>query len=151
MNVRLLTLPLFLSGVVLIGCEKPAASPDPAAAAKAADTKADVDKAAADAKAKTDKAVADAQAKADKAAADAKANVDKAAADAKTAADKAAAEAGKDQAAKLLSDLQAAVKDQKWTDAKPIITQLDALRDKLAADQQASFDSLKKQYDDNKR
>ena len=151
MNVRLLTLPLFLSGVVLIGCEKAAESPDPAAAAKAADTKADVDKAAADAKARTDKAAADAQAKADKAAADAKANVEKAAADAKTAADKAAAEAGKDQAVKLLSNLSVAVKDGKWTDAEAIIKQLDALRDKLPADQQAQFDSLKKQYDAGKR
>ena len=140
MNVRFLILPLFLTGALLMGCEdKTAKSPDPATAAKAADAKADADKAAADAKAD-----------ADKAAADAKAAADKAAIDAKTAAKKASAEAGKDQAAKLLSDLQAAVKGQKWTDAGPIIKQLDALRDKLPADQQARFDGLKKQYNDSK-
>jgi hypothetical protein len=162
-------LPLFLTGALLMGCEdKTAKSPDPATAAKADDAKADADKSAADAKAKADKVAADAKADADKVAANAKADADKAAAkadkvaanakadaakaamDAKTAAIKASAEAGKDQAAKLLSDLQTAVKDQRWTDAGPIIKQLDALRDKLPADQQATFDSLKKQYNDNK-
>jgi hypothetical protein len=133
-------LPLFLTGAVLAGCDdKAAKSPDPATAAKAADAKAEADKDAADAKAK-----------ADKSAANAKAAAEKSAADAKTAAVKAAAEAGKDQAAKLLSDLGTAVKGAKWTDAEAIIKQLDALRDKLPADKQASFDSLKKQYNDNK-
>jgi len=140
MNARLLMLPLFLASAVLAGCgESAATTPDPAAAAKAADTKADVDKAAADAKAKIDKT--DANAKAD---------ADKAAADANTAAFKAEAEAGKEQAAKLLSSLKTAVSAQKWTDAEAIINQLEPLRDKLPADQQASFDSLKKLYSENK-
>lgn len=151
MNVKLLLLPLCLTGALLLGCDdKTAKSPDPATAARAADAKADADKAAADAGAKADRVAVDVKADADKAAANTKADTDKAAVDVKTAARKASAEAGKDQAAKLISDLQTAVKDQKWSDAGPIIKQLDALRDKLAADQQATFDSLKKQYDANK-
>ena len=158
MNVKLLMLPLFLSGALLIGCDdKPTSkSPDASTDARAADAKAVADKAAADAKTNATKAAADAKAKADKAAANAKADADKATADAKTDATKAAADAKtaevvKDQAAKLLADLQTAIKDQKWADANALVKQLDSLRDKLAADQKASLDNLKKQYDDNKR
>ena len=109
MNVKLLMLPLFLTGALLIGCEDRIASNSPDASTEAK------------------------------------------AADAKAAADKAAADAVRDQASKLLADLQTAVTGQKWTDAGALVKQLDAVRDKLAADQQASFDSLKKQYEDNKR
>jgi hypothetical protein len=163
MNARLLMLPIFVAGWMLVGCDdRPAATPDPQTTANSSEAKAEADKAAADAKAKAEKAAAnakadaekaaaDAKAKSEKVAADAKADADKAVADAKTAAIKAAAEAGKEQAEKLLSNLGTAVKDQKWTDAEAIIKQLDALRDKLSAEQQASYDSLKKQYADNKR
>jgi hypothetical protein len=140
-------LPLFLTGAVLMGCEdKTAKSPE--SEAKTADAKTDADKREADVKAKADKTAADVKADAAKTAANAKADAAKAAADAKTAADKSAAEASRDQASKLLSDLKTAVKDEKWTDSQAIIKRLDDLRDKLTADQQASYDSLKKQYDD---
>jgi hypothetical protein len=104
MNVKLLMLPLFLTGALLMGCDDRSASKSPDASTNA-----------------------------------------------KAAADKAAANAVRDQASKLLADLQTAVTAQKWTDAGALVKQLDAVRDRLAADQKASFDSLKKQYDDNKR
>ncbi|MGA2501318.1 MAG: hypothetical protein ABSH20_26565, partial [Tepidisphaeraceae bacterium] len=86
MNVKLLMLPLFLTGALLVGCDDKTTSksPDPSTAAKAADAKAAADKAAADAKAAANKDAADAKAKADKAAANAKTDADKAAADTKT-------------------------------------------------------------------
>lgn len=163
MNVRLLMLPVFLAGALLAGCDKDdSKSPDASAAAKTADAKADANKDAADAKATaiknaadakaaTDKASANAEAAAEKTAANTKAAAEKAAANAKAASDKAAAETVRAQASKLLTDLQTAVTDQKWTDAAAIVKQLDAVRDKLDADQKAGFDSLKKQYDANKR
>lgn len=157
MSLKLLVLPLFLAGGLLIGCEDRTASrsPDPNTAAKAADAKAEAEKAAADAKAAVDKDAANASAAADKAAADAKAAADKAAINAKVDADKAAADGKadatvRDQASKLLADLQTAVTNQKWTDAGVVVKQLDAIRDRLAVDQKATFDSLKKQYDNNK-
>lgn len=163
MNVKLLMLPLFLTGALLMGCEEKLAtkSPDAGADAKAAAVKADAVKAAADAKADATKTAADAKAAAaktaananavaDKAAANAKAEADKATADAKIAADEAAANAVRGQASKMITDLQTAVTDKKWADAGALVKQLDAVRDKLAADQKVSFDSLKKQYDANR-
>jgi hypothetical protein len=157
-------LPLLLSGALLVGCDDKTTSksPNPTTDAQAADAKSSADKAAAnakadankdaaDAKAKADKAAANAKADTDKAAANAKADVDKAAADAKTDEVKAAAEAVRVQASKLLADLKTAVTGQKWADADALVKQLNGINDKLAADQKASFESLKKQYDDNKR
>lgn len=149
MNVRLLMLPLFLTGALLVGCDdKPASKSD--TDAKAANAKSAANKDAADAKAVAEKAAADAKATADKVDANAKATADKVAADAKTAADKAAADTVRGQASKLLADLKAAVTGQKWPDAGALVKQLDDVRDKLAADQKAAFDSLKKQYENNK-
>jgi len=175
MNVKLLVLPLFLAGAFLIGCDD---KKSPNADVNAADAKSAVDKAAADARSATIKETADAKAAADKAAANAQAagakedadakaadakaaadkaaDADKATADAKAAADKVAADktaadALQRQTSKLLGDLKSAITDQKWSDAGAIVKQLDEVRDRLPADQKASFDSLKKQYDDNKR
>lgn len=151
MNVKSLLLPLFLTGALLVGCDdRTASKPDASATAKAADAKAAADKTAADATAEAKKDAADAKAAADKAAANAKADADKAAANAKTDADKAAADAARNQASKRLADLQTAVTGQRWTEAGVLIKQMDGVRDNLAADQKATFDSLKKQYDDNK-
>ena len=84
MNARLLILPLFLTGALMVGCDKGTKTPEATDAAKtAADTKAAVKKDAADVQAAAEKTAANAQADADKAAADAKAAADKAAADAK--------------------------------------------------------------------
>lgn len=151
MNVRLLMLPLFLASALLIGCEKKDAATD----SKAADTKANIDKAAADTKAAAEKAAADAKATAKKAAADADSAAEKTTANAKAAAEKAAADKktadnARDEASKLLADLQTAVTNQKWSDAGAIVKQLDGLRDRLAVDQKATFDTLKKQYETNK-
>ena len=157
MNVKLLMLPLFLTGALLVGCDDKTASTDAKAAdaqatatKDAADVKAAADKTAANVKAAAKKDAADAEAAADKVAANAKAAAAKTAADIKTAADKAAADATRTQATKLLADLQTAVTGQKWPDAGALVKQLDAIRDGLAADQKASFDSLKKQYENNK-
>ena len=146
MNVRVLMLPLFLTGALLVGCDKSSSnSPEAADAAKAAaNAKADVNKNAADAKAAADKAAANASANVDKAAADAKA------AAAKTADDKTSSDAVRTQTSKMLADLQTAITEKKWGDAGPLVTQIDSMRDKLAADQKAMFDSLKKQFDASK-
>lgn len=164
MSVKLLMLPLFLTGTLLMGCDNgpSSKSPDASTEAKAADTKAAADKTAADARATADKSVADAKAAANKdaanaeavaakAAADARAAADKTAAETKAAADKTAADAAREQATKLLADLQTALTAKKWSDAGALVKQLDAIRDRLSADQKASIDSLKKQYDDNKQ
>jgi len=65
---------------------------------------------------------------------------------AKTTVEKAPAEL-KEQAVGLLSDLKTAVEDRKWTDAKEIIKKLEAMKDKLSADQLVSLESLKKVVD----
>lgn len=149
MNVKLLMLPLFLTGALMIGCDdNTASSPDATVNARAADAKAAAKKDAADAKSAVEKAADDAKAAAKKNAADASAAADKTAANVQAAADKAAA--GASQASKLLADLQTAVKDQKWSDAGTLVKRLDAVRDDLAADQKAIFDGLKKQYNDHK-
>lgn len=62
----------------------------------------------------------------------------------------AASEKATSQAASLLGDLQRAISDKKWTDAAPLVQKLDAIRGKIATDQQAAFDSLKKKYEDNR-
>jgi hypothetical protein len=178
MYAKLVILPLFLTGALLVGCDdrgapssnaesKAAAKQDEATAKadakaaadsaevaadrKAADAKAAADKAAADAKAASAEAAAKAEIAADKKVADARAAADKVAADAKADADKATAAAVRDQAGGMLKDLQTAVTDQKWTEAGVLVKQIDGLRDSLAADQKASFDSLKKQYETLKR
>jgi hypothetical protein len=175
MNAKYLIFPLFMAGAFVMGCDK---KESPAADVNAAETKAAVDKTAADTKAVADKNAADAKASADKAAtnaqaagvkdsadakaADAKALADKTAeaakstADTKAAsdkatADKAAADALQEQTSKLLADLKTDITDKKWADADAIVKQLDAVRDRLPAGQSASFDSLKKQYEDNKQ
>jgi hypothetical protein len=175
MRVKLLALPLFLAGAILIGCDD---KKSPSADVNAADAKASVDKAAADAKAVAAKEAEDAKATADKAAANAQAagtkdaadakaadakaaadksaEADKATADAKAAADKVAAdktaaEALQKQSSTLLADLKTSITDQKWSGAETIIKQLDEVRDKLTPDQKTSFDSLKKEYEDKKK
>lgn len=149
MNVKRLMFPLFLAGSVLMGCEEKMAtkSPDAGVDAKAATVKADAVKTAADAKADATKTAADAKSAADKAAANAKAEADKVAANAKIAADETAANSVRTEASKMLTDLQTAVTARQWTDAGALVKQLDAVRGKLATDQQVSFDSLRKQYD----
>jgi hypothetical protein len=152
MSVKLFMLPLFLTGALMVGCEDNTASqsPDATINAKAADAKAAARKDAADTKAAVDKAADDAKAAAKKVAADASAAADQTAANVKAAAEKAAADAQTSQAARLLTDLKTAVTGQKWADAGAIVKQLDDIRGNLAAEQKAVFDSLKKQYEDNK-
>ena len=174
MRARLLVLPLFLTGAILIGCDD---KKSPSADMNAADAKAAVDKSAADAKAVASKEAADTKASADKAAANAQAagvkdaadakaadanaaadksaEADKVTADAKAAADKVAgdktaAQALQKQTSKLLTDLKTAITEQKWSDAGTIVTQLDEVRGRLTPDQMTSFDSLKTQYNDKK-
>jgi hypothetical protein len=161
-NLKYLIVPLLVSGAFLIGCDE---KKSPSAEVNAAQNKAAVDKKAADAKAVADNDAAYAKASADKAAADAQAagvkdSADVKAADAKAAAeakaasdkvtaDKAAVDALQHRTSKLLADLKTDITDQKWADAEAIIKQLDAVRDRLPAGQSASFDSLKKKYEDN--
>jgi membrane protein involved in colicin uptake len=142
MNAKHLIVPLFLAGAFLIGCDK---TKSPSADVNAAETKAAVDKNAADAKATAEKAAAEKTATEDKAKADAKAASDK------VAADKAAADTLDKQSSKLLADLKTDIADKKWADAGVIVKELDAVRDRLPAGEAASFDSLKKQYDDKKQ
>lgn len=151
MNAKLLMLPLFMTGAVMVGCDdKTASSPDATVNARAADAKAAAKKDAADAKSAAEKAADDTKAAVKKDAADASAAADKTAANVQAAADKAAADARTSRAAKLLSDLQTAAKDKKWADAGALVKQLDAVREDLTAGQKAIFDGLKKQYNDNK-
>jgi hypothetical protein len=161
MNLKHLCIPFVLAAVLMVGCDKPSstgtgsggqpatAKPADVAAEKAAAEKAAAEKVAADklaAEKVAEKAAADKLA-ADKAAAE-KLAADKIAAE-KAVAEKAAADA-KAQGGKLLDQFKTAVTSGNWTDADALIKQLDGMRDKMPAELQSQYDSLKKLYNDNK-